>query len=164
MAVAEGPGLVDTNVLVYRFDSRFPDKQDRAREFLARGIAERWLKVPHQAIVELMATLPRPTRTGVPGEPPGPPILPRDEALRETEELLTQLDVLYPDEAVLRTALRGVTAYQLSWFDAHLWAFAEVFGLPRLYSEDFQHGRYYGTVKVIDPFLEGEMVMEDPGS
>jgi len=35
--------------------------------------------------------------------------------------------VLYPDEVLLRTALRGAVAYQLSWFDAHLWAYAEHF-------------------------------------
>jgi predicted nucleic acid-binding protein len=56
---------------------------------------------------------------------------------------------------MLRLALRGAAAYQLSWFDAHLWAYAEHFGLSPLYSEDFQHGRTYGTVKVIDPFAAG---------
>lgn len=39
-------------------------------------------------------------------------------------------------------------AYELSWFDAHLWAYAE----PRLLSEDFEHGRLFGTVEVVDPF------------
>jgi hypothetical protein len=32
--------------------------------------------------------------------------------------------VLYPDEELLRIALRGAAAYQLPWFDAHLWAYA----------------------------------------
>ena len=31
--------LVDTNVLVYRIDPRFPEKQQRAVEVLRRGIA-----------------------------------------------------------------------------------------------------------------------------
>jgi predicted nucleic acid-binding protein len=62
--------------------------------------------------------------------------------------------VLYPDERVLRVALRGAAAYQLSWFDAHLWAYAEVYGISELLSEDFQHGRRYGTVRAVNPFLE----------
>ena len=62
--------------------------------------------------------------------------------------------VIYPDDAVLRTALRGAAAYGLSWFDAHLWAYAEVHGLSELPSEDFQHGRMYGTMTVRDPFLD----------
>ncbi len=32
--------LIDTNVLVYRFDSRFPEKQKIATNILRRGIAE----------------------------------------------------------------------------------------------------------------------------
>jgi predicted nucleic acid-binding protein len=50
------------------------------------------------------------------------------------------------------TALRGAAAYQLSWFDAHLWAYAEHYGLNLLYSEDFQHDRLYGSVRVVNPF------------
>ena len=82
----------------------------------------------------------------------GPPLLEPADARREAEELLAQFDVIYPTEAVLRTALRGAAAYQLSWFDAHLWAHAEVYGLRQLLSEDFEHNRLYGTVQAVDPF------------
>ena len=64
-----------------------------------------------------------------------------------------QFSVVYPDDQVLRTALRGMAAYQLNWFDAHMWAYAEAFGFPDLLSEDFQHGRLYGSVRVLDPFI-----------
>ena len=74
-------------------------------------------------------------------------------ALREAEEMVRQFTVLYPDEMLLRTALRGAVAYQLSWFDAHFWAYAEHFGLSELLSEDFQHDRLYGSVRAVNPFL-----------
>lgn len=80
------------------------------------------------------------------------PLLEHQEALREIEEMFAEFDVLFPNETVVVTALRGVAAYQLSWYDAHLWAYAEAFGLSELISEDFQHGRIYGTVRAIDPF------------
>jgi len=137
--------LVDTNILVYRFDPRFPDKQARATEILRRGIDGDSVRVPHQAILELVAVVTRPL-------PGGQPLLTREEAIREAEELLEQFDVLYPDAALIRLALRGMAAYGLSWFDAHLWAYAERFGLDELLSEDFQHGRRYGTVRVVNPF------------
>jgi predicted nucleic acid-binding protein len=54
---------------------------------------------------------------------------------------------------VLLTALRGTAIYGLSWFDAHLWAYAEVHGLSEILSEDFEHGRHYGKVRVVNPFL-----------
>jgi predicted nucleic acid-binding protein len=74
------------------------------------------------------------------------------EATRETEEILDQFQILYPDENVMRAALRATTAYQLSWFDAHMWAYAEANGLKEILSEDFQHERLYGGIRTIDPF------------
>jgi len=56
--------LVDTNILVYRFDPRFPDKQKRATEILRRGITDGSLRVPHQAIVEFVAVVTRPLASG----------------------------------------------------------------------------------------------------
>lgn len=138
--------LVDTNVLVYRFDHRFHRKQRIATDLLRRGIGEDTLRVPHQAIVEFVAVVTRPLGDGA-------PLLPPEEARREAEEMLDQFVVLYPNETLLRTALRGAAAYQLSWFDAHLWAYAEHYGLTELYSEDFQHDRLYGTVRALNPFL-----------
>jgi predicted nucleic acid-binding protein len=137
--------LVDTNVLVYRLDSRFPEKRRIATDLLRRGIVEDSVRVPHQAILEFVAAVTRPIRGHV--------ILKQAEALREAEEFLKQFTVLYPNEAILREALRGCAAYQLSWFDAHLWAYAEHYGLPELLTEDLQHDRLYGTVRVVNPFL-----------
>ena len=81
------------------------------------------------------------------------PLLPAQEARREAEEILSQFAVLYPNEGLVRTALRGAAAYQLSWFDAHLWAYAEHYGLAEFFSEDFQHDRLYGSVRVVNPFV-----------
>ncbi|HKY35992.1 MAG TPA: PIN domain-containing protein [Polyangiaceae bacterium] len=138
--------LVDTNVLVYRFDPRLPDKQARATELLRRGIAEDSLRLPHQAIVEFVAATTRPHKDF------GPLLQPED-ARREAEELLDQFEVLYPSDPIVRLALRGMAAYQLSWFDAHIWAYAEHHGLEDLLSEDFQHDRKYGTVRTVNPFV-----------
>lgn len=80
-------------------------------------------------------------------------MLPHDEALREAEELLSTFEILYPNEALVRTALRAAIAYRLEWFDAHLWAYADYYGLQTLVSEDFEHGRMYGGVRVVNPFL-----------
>lgn len=138
--------LIDTNVLVYRYDPRFPRKQEIASEILRRGIAENSLRLPHQAIVEFVAVVTRPIQQSA-------SLLTVPEACREAEEFLQLFEVLYPNESLVRLALRGVAAYQLSWFDAHLWAYAEYYGISEIISEDFQHERFYGTVQVINPFL-----------
>ncbi len=95
--------LVDTNILVYRFDPRFPGKQRIATEFLRDGILNDSIRIPHQALVEFVAATTRPIRGG-------DPILPPDVARREAEEMLSQYEVVYPNEQILRTALRGAAA------------------------------------------------------
>jgi len=140
--------LLDTNILVYRFDPCDPVKQQIAVDLLRRGLADDTLVLPHQAVVEFVAavTRPRPDLGGA-------PLLTQAEALREAEAILSQFRTVYPNRDVLTTALRGTAAYGLSWFDAHLWAFAEVFGIAEIASEDFEHGRHYGSVRVNNPFL-----------
>jgi hypothetical protein len=95
----------------------FARKQEIANDVLRRGIIEDSVRLPHQAIVEFIAAVTRPLRGHV--------ILQHADALREAEELLKQFTVLYPNEAILRNAIRGCAADQLNWFDAHLWAYAE---------------------------------------
>jgi predicted nucleic acid-binding protein len=137
--------LVDTNVLVYRYDPRFPEKQASATELLRRGIADNSLRLAHQAVIEFVAATTRTlARHG--------PLLPPADARREAEELLGTFPILYPNEQLVRSALRAMPAYQLSWFDAHMWAFADHYGIDVLYSEDFEHDRLYGRVRILNPF------------
>ena len=140
--------LVDTNILVYRFDVRFPEKQVAARDLLRKGLAEDAVRIPHQTLLEFVAVA---TRIRADSRP----LLAPDEARREAEELMAQFPVLFPNAAVVRTALQGAAAYQLSWFDAHLWAYAEHYGLEEIVSEDFEHGRLYGSVRIRNPFRRG---------
>lgn len=140
--------LVDTNVLVYRFDPRDPKKQTIAEETLRRGIAGNSICIAQQCLVEFVAATTRPmAATGKRS------LLSPEEAAYEAEDLERQIDVLYPCAGQFRCAIRGWRTYGLSWFDAHLWSFAEHFEIPNLLSEDFQHDRIYGGVHVHNPFL-----------
>jgi predicted nucleic acid-binding protein len=121
------PALVDTNILVYVYDPRTPGKQERARRLLGEGLKADSLRLPDQASVEFVATVTRPMAAGPP--------LAAGEARREAEHLTAIFDVLYPSDAVVRTALRGAAMYEPSWLDAHMWAYAEVYGLSELVSE-----------------------------
>lgn len=137
-------GLVDTNILVYRVDRHFPEKRARATAFLRRGLERDELRIAHQAVVEFVSAVTRPRKKG-------PSILSLGEALIHTEALLDQFPVLYPTEGILRLALRGMAAYRLSWFDAHMWAYAEFYGLSPLYTEDLESGLRIGTVEIQNP-------------
>jgi predicted nucleic acid-binding protein len=137
--------LVDTNVLVYRFDGRLSEKKRVATELLREGLRDGTARIPHQALVEFVSVVTRLGREA-------PPLMSAEEARREAEELLSQFVVLWPTDGLVRTALRGTAAYGLSWLDAHLWAYAEHYGLSEILSEDFQHGRLYGSVRAVNPF------------
>ena len=138
--------LVDTNILVYRCDPRDSQKQATAREILRRGFASETLSIPHQALVEFMNVVTRQKRGA-------PPLLPFQEAVRQAEEFMDACPVLYPTAEVFHIALWGMATYQFAWYDAHLWAYAEHYDLPEILSEDFDHGRKYGNVRVRNPFL-----------
>ena len=53
------PSLVDTNVLVYRYDLRCPAKQRIATDLLREGIELGTLIVPHQVVIEFVAATTR---------------------------------------------------------------------------------------------------------
>jgi predicted nucleic acid-binding protein len=148
--------LIDTNVLVYRFDPRDPLKQQIASRVLRDGLTDDSLILPHQGIVEFVAAVSRP-RTDLDGAP----LLDQADALREAESLMLQFPMVYPNRAALTTAMRGVATYRMSWFAAHLWACAETFGIPEILSEDFEHGRHYGSVRINNPFLAGSETLQE---
>lgn len=138
--------LVDTNILVYRCDPIDPEKRAKARNLLRKGVAAKELYLPHQALIEFVNAVTK-------LRPIGRSLLSREETWRQAEDLLNEFPVLYPNEKMFRTAMLGMAAYRLPWYDAHLWAYAEHYGLPEILSEDFEHGRRYGTVRIRNPFL-----------
>lgn len=138
--------LVDTNILIYRFDRSSPRKRAISTELLRQGIADGTARVPHQAIVEFVSAVTR-------SRSDRPALLSPHEAFTEAEGMVDQFQVLYPNPGLVRIALRGAALYQLPWHDAHLWAYAEHYGLSEIFSENFAHGRRYGTVRVVNPFL-----------
>jgi predicted nucleic acid-binding protein len=137
--------LVDTNILVYRCDADDRVKRDVARHLLREGASTRELILAHQTLVEFVNAVTKHRAGG--------PLLTREEAWREAEDFLEEFTVVYPNEAMFRVAMVGMAAYKLSWYDAHLWAYAEHYGLPEILSEDFEHGRRYGNVRIRNPFL-----------
>ncbi len=83
--------LVDTNILVYRYDPRFPEKQRIATKLLRQGIATDSIRLPHQAIIEFVAVVTRPLISSR-------PLLKPSEARREAEEFLAEFTILYPND------------------------------------------------------------------
>ena len=138
--------LIDTNVLVYMHDHRFPLKQRTAHDLIERLLRSDELRVAHQSLLEfyVATTRIRPALRR--------PLLSPEEARAQIHDMVIAFEILYPVEPMIALTLLGSAVHGFSWFDAHLWSFAEYFGCELFYSEDFQHERRYGNVRIIDPF------------
>lgn len=133
--------FVDTNVLVYLFDSDEPAKQQRAREVVGELMGAGSLVLSAQVLSEFYVAVTR--RLAHPLEPA--------KALRALADLAV-FPVIAVDGALARRAAERSVAEQLSYWDALILEAAVEAGAATVYSEDFQHGRAYRGVTVHDPF------------
>jgi len=132
--------FLDTNVLVYAFDRTAPAKRERAREII-RGDLD-WV-VSWQVVQEFCAVA-----------------LHRFAVPMPTADLRDYLDVVLlprcrvmPAAEIYRQALgvQAQTGYR--FYDSLVVTAALVSGAAALYSEDLQHGRQIGEVRIENPFL-----------
>jgi predicted nucleic acid-binding protein len=135
--------LVDTNIAVYAYDPAEPQKRLRSQDLLRELSQSEKLFLSVQVLNEFAAVLLRRARRGQ-----------TDLEILETTRELSSLGIVLPLTATMTwLALQVVEEHSLSFWDALIWATAKVHGLPRVYSEDFQHGRTLDGVQFINPFL-----------
>jgi predicted nucleic acid-binding protein len=135
-----GPDFVDTNILVYAYDTTDPDKQSAAQDLVRKAVGGE-LVTSTQVIAEFAATLLHKLV---------PPL--------SSEDVITLLDTLAPirtispDADIVRRAVEARAAYGLRFYDGMIIAAAERAGSERIWSEDFNPGQKYFGVTVANPF------------
>ena len=131
--------FLDTNILIYASNGRIdqPEKWQVAQGLLTEAFA-----TSGQVMSEFYvnATLK------------GPKPLSCDDA-DAWVRLLAQRPNLPVDASLVRAGIETSRRYQTSYWDGAIIAAAEKLGCKTLYSEDLSHGRTYGSVTVINPFL-----------
>jgi predicted nucleic acid-binding protein len=133
--------FVDTNILIYAIDSRFPDKKERADLWL-RELARRELIVlSPQSLNEFYSVATR--RIG----------LPRNASTRERTDQLAVWCRAPLDPEVTRDAWRLEDETGYRFFDCLLVASALRAGCSFFLSEDLQHERRIGELTILNPFL-----------
>ncbi len=131
----------DTNVLVYLFDADSRDKQARAREALQQALERGAVVISTQVLQEFFVTTTRKLAR------PLPPVQ-AEAALRRLMELpVVQVD---PD-LILAAAVSG-RRDRISFWDALILAAASSVGCEEVLSEDLQHGRSFGRLRIVNPF------------
>jgi len=134
-----GSCFADTNVLLYSFDSRDAVKREKAREWIDYLWRTGEGRLSWQVLNEFYANASR--KMSVPAA----------EA-REAVTIFSQWRPAGISMAVFDRAWHWMDRAQLSWWDSLILASAERLGCRWLVSEDFQSGRNYEGITVINPF------------
>jgi predicted nucleic acid-binding protein len=134
------PEFLDTNVLVYAYDTTSPAKQAVAQRLLRAALAGHSV-ISAQVLAEFSAVLLHKI---------SPPVRPSD--------LVVVLDALAPikifphDAGVVRRAVEARATYGIHFYDGMIVASAEKAGCKRIWSEDLNSGQEYFGVTVENPF------------
>ena len=142
MSEGDGPYFLDSNVLIYAFDTAEPAKRERSRALIA-SLPPGAIVLSAQVINEFYFTVTRKLRPAVP-----------PAAAEEAVRGLSGFRILPVDYRLSLAAMELVRKQQLSIWDALIVESAIDGGCRTLFSEDLQNGRKYGPVTVTNPFGE----------
>jgi predicted nucleic acid-binding protein len=135
--------LVDTNVLVYSYDSTDRIKQHSSTALLSVLVQTGQGVLSTQVLSEFFWTVTRKLR----------PAFASDTARERVINLTLAWEVLAVSPSVIAEATRGVHEYQLSFWDAQFWAAARLNAIPYVVSEDFNSSSALEGVQFINPFV-----------
>lgn len=132
--------FLDTNVLVYAFDRKTEEKRDKALELMA---PERPWVISWQVVQEFCSVALH--RFAIPLD---------DEFLGDyLEMILLPHCKIMPSASLYREAVQIHRATQYRYYDSLVVTAALASGASVLYSEDLQHGRVVGNLRIVNPFV-----------
>lgn len=134
--------FLDTNVFVYKFDTREPVKAHRASELIRSAVGTKLGVVSYQVVQEFfniaLTRFDKPFST------------------REAEDYLSltfrPILAVHSSPRLFMEALRVHAQHQFSWYDALIVAAALEAECSVLYTEDMEHGQRVGNLKIENPF------------
>ncbi|MGB3714590.1 MAG: hypothetical protein WA996_09190, partial [Candidatus Promineifilaceae bacterium] len=80
------------------------------------------------------------------------PPLSSDDALAQVNLFIRVWPIFDLTPLIVMEAARGVRDYQMSYYDAQIWATARLNQIPTIFSEDFNIGATLEGVHFINPF------------
>lgn len=145
MTFMTGKALIDTNILVYAYDSSEPAKQQAALTILDQLVTSGNGLISTQILSEFFVTVTRK--------------IPEPLTLEQAEERIANICQIWPvlqvSEMIILEAVRGARVHNFSYWDALVWATARLNQTGLILSEDFSHDQMVEGVRFINPFLPG---------
>lgn len=139
------PLLIDTNLLVYLYDTGSPDKAARARQVLERLEMTRSGRLSVQSLAEFLHVSTRKL------DPP----LTWAEALTQVSLFTRMWPIFDLTPLIVLEAARGARDHGLAYYDAQIWAAARLNQVTVVFSEDFSDGQVLEGVRFTNPFADG---------
>ena len=134
--------FIDTNIFVYSMTPGSAEKSARSEALIASAIKARTGVISYQVVQEFFNLAFRRF---------APPM-----SLGEAEQYLATtfrpLLGVHSSNSLFLQAMRLTATDRLSWYDSLIVAAALETECTILYSEDLQHGRKFGELKVQNPF------------
>jgi len=137
--------LMDTNLLVYLYDQKHPDRQTQSQRVLEQLELTRNGRLSVQSLAEFFSVATRKLS----------PNLTAAEALHQINLFLRLWPVFDLTPMIIVEAARGVRDHHLSYYDAQIWAAARLNQVPLVFSEDFRDGSALEGVRFVNPFTLG---------
>jgi len=134
--------FLDTNLFVYTFDSSAPAKAKKAAQLIRRAADTGEGIISYQVVQEFFSVAFR--RFTQP--------MSVAEAEQYLITVLRPLLAVHSSPAIYFEAMRIAEKHRISWYDSLIVAAALEGQCEKLYSEDFQHGRKIGTLRIENPF------------
>ncbi len=133
--------MLDTNVVIYLFDSRNTEKQAIAERLVSTGLKEGTHIISPQVVQEALNVA-----LSKLGFTP-------DDAHALLKRTLMPLCKLVSPALLYERALSVRSRYQYSFYDSLIIAAALELGCKMLYSEDLQHQQKIDRLRIVNPFV-----------
>lgn len=143
MSVDEAPVFVDTNILIYAFDSTAGEKRDRARALLDQLWLEMRGRLSIQVLQEFYVAVTQKVQNPI-----------RRESAAEIVRDLSYWQLHAPVAEDVQGAIRLQQRYKTSFWDAMILWSAQQLGCQEVWSEELSESQDYDGVLVINPFRE----------
>jgi predicted nucleic acid-binding protein len=135
--------FLDSNILLYSFDKSDPRKKRIAETLVEQASTSGAGAISSQVCQEFCNVMLHKNTDDIP----------LSKLSAYLEAVIFPLIRVVPSPDLFREALRIHRETQYRFYDSLIVAAALESRAPVLYSEDLQHGRQIGTLKIINPFL-----------
>jgi predicted nucleic acid-binding protein len=135
--------FIDTNILIYSFDTSDPQKQSIAKQIIRNALTNYTGCISYQVIQEFLNVATQKFTTP----------LTKDDCYKYMTNVLEPLCEIFSSMELYKDALEIKEGWQYSFYDSLILSAALQVNCNVLYTEDLQHEQRIRNLLIINPFI-----------